>query len=49
MKWTVVESHAPTREKLVTKTGSFYGLKDFCIGDYKKGEILAHMFLELTF
>jgi hypothetical protein len=44
-----VENYAPPGEKLVTHACSFYGLKDFCICNYKKGEILAPMFLELTF
>ena len=49
MKWTVVESHTPPEEKLITKAGDFYGLKGFSTSMYKKGEILAHLFLEVTF
>jgi hypothetical protein len=49
MKWTVVEGHSPPNEKISSKVGNFYGLKDFAVANYKKGEILAHIFLELTF
>ncbi len=49
MKWTVVESHAPPDEKLISKGNRFYGLKGFSVADYRKSEVLVHLFLELTF
>ncbi len=49
MTWKVVESHSPPGEELITKSSVSYGLKDFNIGNYKKSEVLAHMFLELMF
>jgi hypothetical protein len=49
MKWTVVEGHTPPTEKIISKTGTFYGLKGFNVGNFRKGKILVHMFLELSF
>jgi hypothetical protein len=49
LTWKVVESHSPPGEELITKSSASYGLKDFNIGNYRKSEVLAHMFLELMF
>jgi hypothetical protein len=49
MKWTVVEGHTPPTDKIISKTGTFNGLKGFDIANFRKGEILVHMFLELSF
>ncbi len=44
-----MESHDPPDEKLISKGNRFYGLKGFSVADYRKSEVLAHLFLELTF
>jgi hypothetical protein len=49
MKWTVVEGHTPPTKKIISKTGTFYGLKGFNVGNFRMGEILVHMFLEQSF
>jgi hypothetical protein len=49
LAWTVVESHSPPVDELTSKASASYGLKDFCFSNYKKSEVLAHIFLELMF
>ena len=47
--WKVVDSHVPPEEKLISLSTICYGLKGFSLGNFKKSEVLAHLFLELTF
>ncbi len=49
LAWTVVESHSPPVDELTSKASASYGLKDFCFSNYRKSEVLAHIFLELMF
>ena len=49
LRWTVVDCHSPPVDELRSKASSSYGLKDFFIGNYRKSEVLAHIFLELMF
>jgi hypothetical protein len=47
--WKVVDCHMPPDDKLISSSKISYGLKGFSCGDIKKSEVLAHLFLELTF
>jgi hypothetical protein len=47
--WKVVDCHMPPDDKLISSSKISYGLKGFSRGDFKKSEVLAHLFLELTF
>jgi hypothetical protein len=49
MTWKVVERHNPPDEKLISKGNRPYGLRDFSTMTHRKSEVLAHMFLELSF
>ena len=49
LTWKVVESHSPPGVEVITKSSMSYGLKDFQMGNYKKSEVLAKIFLDLMF
>ena len=51
MKWKVIETYEPPEENLIQDINvrQKYGLKNFSTSDYKKSEVLAKMFLDLTF
>jgi hypothetical protein len=49
LAWTVIESHSPPVDELRSKASACYGLKDFCLSNYKRSEVLAYIFLELMF
>jgi hypothetical protein len=36
-------------DELRSKASLCYGLKDFCFSNYRRSEVLAHIFLELMF
>jgi hypothetical protein len=49
MKWKVMESHNPPKEKLISKGTLPYGLKDISLSDHKKSEVLVNIFLQVSF
>ncbi len=52
MSWKVIDSHLPPPEKTVDadfERAKMYGLKNFDIGQYKKSEMLVHIFLSIAF
>jgi hypothetical protein len=52
LTWTVIAEHDPPAEDCVSRTpkaSSPVGLKDFTVSEFQQDEILAHLFLHLTF
>jgi hypothetical protein len=51
MKWKVVKTYEPPEENILPEVELLqqYGMKEFDTLDYMRSEVLAHLFLQLTF
>ncbi len=49
LTWKVVESHSPRGDEIISKSSVSYDLKEISISNYKKSEVIVHIFLEFLF